>query len=122
MFENITLRESLSLFEQLEVPVSKIASGYYIGQTETYILCRCEGNSRVVSGKCECGQEFFMCEECHKERRILECPACLSEFNKEWREFEKNIEEFSRKLYEKTKDLSDEELNDLFKKDDSEEE
>lgn len=91
MDTELTLNEGLTRIAKRNIPVVKIASGYYIGKTDSYLLCKCDGNSTLNECECDCGAKALVCDHCFDQRLILECPKCLSEVNRKWRKIEQSM-------------------------------
>ncbi len=72
----MTLNETLQELDYRGIKHSKIGSGYFIPDHDGYLLCKCDGDTELVSAKCDCGRELYVCNSCLESGSIGECPRC----------------------------------------------
>ena len=112
MSETVTLNQALQTMKDAGAVCVPIASGYYVGKTRTYFLCKCDGNSHLFAAECDCGTELFVCESCYDRGEITQCSECQGRLNHMVRFMRRQFRESRKKLL----GVTDEELDALEKK------
>ncbi len=75
-----TLNDVLQELHRRGIVPVKIASGYYIGHSKQYVLCKCSGDAKLVGLECECGTLVCACSACLDNGEIRHCPKCRSKY------------------------------------------